>query len=444
VTAFRLRTDRSQPLPRDGNTLVLDWFTGTHRQRSTIATASGLLAGLAPTAAARDLFHLGGAVYCIDKLVPRAKEKDAWTRKLELDAPVRSGARWRAAGGHLTEALSFLSGDHWGVSFRSGADDVRGRTSARAPDAVCLFSGGLDSLVGAIDLLEEGNDVLLVGHFESGFIGGVQEKVYRQLGRAYGKDRVRMRQLRLGPAGPNRLQARSLPEATEITTRARSFLFVAAGLVVASAFGDDVPMYIPENGFIGINVPFVASRAGSLSTRTTHPYFLERLGAALAAIGIGNELVNPFRLKTKGEVVADCANSGLLKAVVDESISCAHPEAARWKKLAPSNCGYCYPCLIRRSALHRVGLDASTSYQRDVLTEVDLLDEEDGQTGADLRAVVRGLAREPHSTEVFRNGLVPGSDAVAFDQVYRRGRDELRDWLAGGAPELRAALGLEA
>lgn len=105
---------------------------------------------------------------------------------------------------------------------------------------------------------------------------------------------MRLRQLRLGPAAPNRLQARPLSDETrEITTRARSFLFIAAGLAVASSFGDDVPLFMPENGFIGINVPFIASRAGSLSTRTTHPHFIARLVEALDAVGIGNELSNP-------------------------------------------------------------------------------------------------------------------------------------------------------
>jgi hypothetical protein len=202
-----------------------------------------------------------------------------------------------------------------------------------------------------------------------------------------------------------------------------------------------VPLYMPENGFIGINVPLVASRAGSLSTRTTHPHFLERLGDVLSAVRITNHLVNPFRLETKGEVVRRCRNGALLSRIVGESISCAHPEAGRWQKLTPSNCGYCFPCLIRRASLHRIELDDGAAYHRDVLTEVELLEKEGGDTGADLRAVVRGLANAPRSSDVFRNGPVPAADAAAFDDVYLRGRDEIRDWLRTGSEELRTALG---
>lgn len=433
MTSFHLRTARDQPLPTDADTFVLDWFGGAHRQRSTVSATTDLLYGLAPTPAARDLFRLGGAVYCVDKVARRDKTADAWTRELDLAAPITTRSDWQTARPALTQALAFLSGDRWKLRFRAGGEGVSGETRVRPPDAICLFSGGLDSLAGAIDLLEEGRDVILVGHFESGFIGGVQETLARELRRNY-RDRVRLRQLRLGPAKPNRLQARPLPseKEREVTTRARSFLFVAAGLAVASAFGEEVPLYMPENGFIGINVPFVASRAGSLSTRTTHPYFMAQLEDALDALGIGNEIVNPFRLKTKGEALSDCRNPKLLAALVDESISCAHPESARWDRLPPSNCGYCFPCLIRRGALHGISLDAGASYRHDALAEADLLEEESDR-GADLRALVRGLARDPHRTDVLRNGAVTADDAAAFDAVYRRGRDEFSSWITAGA-----------
>jgi 7-cyano-7-deazaguanine synthase in queuosine biosynthesis len=438
VNGFRLRTERDQPVPAATDTLLLDWFGGAHRQRSTIA-ATEFLAGLAPTAAARDLFRLAGAVFCVDKVALRAEAADGWTREVALDAPVRTRATWQVARPALVDALTFLSGDRWTLRFRAGAADVRGETRVRAPDAICLFSGGLDSLAGAINLLEEGRDVMLVGHFDSGFIGGIQQTLGQRLRHFY-RDRVRLRQLRLAPAAPNRLQARPLPEERENSTRARSFLFIAAGLVLASSFGDDVPLHLPENGFIGINVPLVGSRAGSLSTRTTHPYFIARFEDALSGVGIANPIVNPFRLKTKGEALAGCRNFDLLESLVDASISCAHPETARWERLPPSNCGYCFPCLIRRAALHRIGLDAGASYRHDALTDAALF-AEGSDRGADMRALVRGLARDPHPYDVLRNGAVPAGDAAAFGDVYLRGREEIAAWVLGGAgDELRALL----
>jgi hypothetical protein len=61
----------------------------------------------------------------------------------------------------------------------------------------------------------------------------------------------------------------------ETSTRTRSFLFLAFGLAIASIEGSS--LWIPENGFASLNLPLTADQRGSLSTRTTHPLFLEQL-----------------------------------------------------------------------------------------------------------------------------------------------------------------------
>lgn len=60
---------------------------------------------------------------------------------------------------------------------------------------------------------------------------------------------------------------------SENTSRGRSLLFLCAALSVAGILGENVPVYIPENGFIGLNIPLTGGRKGTCSTRTTHPYF---------------------------------------------------------------------------------------------------------------------------------------------------------------------------
>jgi hypothetical protein len=208
-------------------------------------------------------------------------------------------------------------------------------------------------------------------------------------------------------------------------------LFVAAGVAVASAIGDAVPLYVPENGFIGINVPLTAARSGSLSTRTTHPFFLDRLRDALDRLGVVNEIRNPYRLWTKGEVIVSSRNLDLLAALAPHSLSCAHPEAARYFDRPQGNCGYCYPCLIRRASLYRAGLDSADGYAYDVLSEPGFIDGS-GDRPLALRAVLRNLARRQRWSDVLRNGPIPGNDRAAFDDVYRRGRRELLEWLSTG------------
>ena len=85
---------------------------------------------------------------------------------------------------------------------------------------------------------------------------------------------------------PNAAQRRPAPTDRENTTRSRSFFFIAAGLARAALLGPEAPLYVPENGVIGINVPVSPSRAGSLSTRTTHPFFMAMLRRLLDSIGI--------------------------------------------------------------------------------------------------------------------------------------------------------------
>ncbi len=161
---------------------------------------------------------------------------------------------------------------------------------------------------------------------------------------------------------------------------------------------------MPENGWISLNVPLTRARTGSASTRTTHPHFLSLLTAACRAIGVTNPVINPYRLRTKGEMLADCSNPMLLARLTPASISCAHPETPRWRRQPQGNCGYCLPCLVRRAALARIGHDHGNNYAWDALTDPGLLDPA-ARTGADLRATVRGVS--PHRMNSISSGTRP-------------------------------------
>ncbi len=167
MTRFLLRTDRDQ-LDDGSSEMLLDWFEGD-KARSTVAYAPDFLRGLRPSAIAYDLFRLGGAVYCIDKLAERATSPDGWSRELELVLPVADLDRWSRVSSSLHEALDYLTGDRWNVEFFRSRH--RSLCSVVAPlgQVVSLFSGGLDSLAGVVELLESGSQVVLVGHHDSPF-----------------------------------------------------------------------------------------------------------------------------------------------------------------------------------------------------------------------------------------------------------------------------------
>lgn len=434
-----LRIDLTRPVAEE-RTLVLDWFPAD--QRSTVQSSGDLLLGLTPPAHARDLLRVAVAAYTTDRISSRARTRDGWTRELAMTIPVSRAVAWDTAETPLVQALDFLSGDHWDLSF-SESDRAAGgaRAGDASADAVCLFSGGLDSLSGAIDLLEDGNRVVLVGHYEGGLAPKRQGMLAAALQSEYGDDKVELRHLFLRAARPNRVQERPLPRERENTMRARSLLFIAAGLAVASSISPGVPLFIPENGYIGINVPLTGSRPASLSTRTTHPYFFDRLGATFDAIGLTNALENPYRLMTKGEMLAANRNPALLRRLAPNSLSCAHPETARFAKPKRplGNCGYCYPCLIRRAALHAIGQDTE-NYAYDIAVDPGFLGT--SQKGASVRALIRSLAHRSSPHDVLRNGAIPNGETAQFAEMYERGRAELRRWLtAAGGDTIRARLG---
>src|SRR5258708_32609005 len=106
--------------------------------------------------------------------------------------------------------------------------------------------------------------------------------------------------------------------AVEETTRGRSFLFIAAGLFAGTGLNQPFTLRVPENGLIALNVPLDLLRLGSLSTRTTHPFYMARWNDLLAALGINGNVENPYWDRTKGEMVAGCANRALLKTLLPE------------------------------------------------------------------------------------------------------------------------------
>jgi 7-cyano-7-deazaguanine synthase in queuosine biosynthesis len=424
MTSYQLRTERSQPAD-PAPTVLLDWFGNAGG--STIQYLGSLRSRLAVPAAALDLLNVAAAVFCVDRL---EKRPGTWTRTIHLKLPVRQLALWNAVSSDFAGAVSFLSGDKWQLEFSETAEAVNAPAEIAPPvDAVCLFSGGLDSFTGAVNLLAEGKTVCLVGHYGPGQTHQAQEGLWSALARQY-PDQVAARWFFLQPAAPAAGQARTVPAGREPSQRSRSLLFLAAGLTVAAGYGPDVPLYIPENGLIGINVPLTGARKGSFSTRTTHPYFMEKLSGCVQGLGITNPTVNPFRLMTKGEILTACADQQILQRLADATLSCAHPETARWAKEEQTNCGYCFPCLIRRASMHHVGLDRPEAYTYDVLADNPELAQDKGN---DLRALVRSLNQPAKPTDVLRNGPVPAADIAAFADVYRRGRREILEWMEASA-----------
>lgn len=322
-----------------------------------------------------DLYLLSLVIFAVDKRVPRSVFPDAWTRRIQISIPVIELDAWSSVKDDVDKMLSYLSGDEWNVNFRACESDSKYKSQrkreAHRPDylnsieAVSLFSGGLDSFCGAYKLLSGNKPTLFVGYQEYGPLKGLQKELIESIHNEYPEcfcDLLSFTAVARSLILPNDERLES-----ENTSRSRSFLFLCAAITIAGIVGDGIPVYIPENGFIGLNLPMTPGRLGSCSTRTTHPYFLRLFNSILSKIGINHRIENPYAYSTKREMVSQFKDTQSFSQNFHKTISCSHPCNGRWDGYpVPQNCGYCYPCLIRRSSL--LDLDLSIeSYGKDIL-----------------------------------------------------------------------------
>lgn len=382
--------------------------------------------GVSPPLIVRDLLRLAIAVYSADLRVPRNRTEDRWTRDLALYLPVSNVARWSSAAPVLRRLLNFLSGDRWDVQFRElELDPVNAVMSGRSVSEVCLFSGGLDSLVGAIDLLDGGDRVALVSHHGLGDgAKSIQQRVVAALDKEFNGQIVHVPFF----VHPDRGNT----DEGENTMRARSLLFMAVGIAVASVIGTSARLTVPENGLISLNVPLTGARSGSLSTRTTHPHYVGLFRELLTTLKVAVTLSLPYRHLTKGEMLAQTKRKSILAATVPLTMSCSHPTVGRYAKRSPGNhCGYCVPCIIRLASLKAAKLT-------DRAPDWDII--ESPPTGSsdrvhDVRAFrialerLRGTRRERDLFQVLRSGPIPPGEAKAYADVYRRGMAEVAAFL---------------
>jgi hypothetical protein len=388
--------------------------------------------GLLPSLAAHDLQGAAMAAYTADVRVAREEAFDGWTRDFELHLAVQDRGGWGVGARTLERALSFLTGDRWKINVRQAPESYeppQGRpprvVRSLTTSTVCLFSGGLDSFIGAVDQIESVGQVALVGHHSAG--GGATSKsqsdALAALRTEYDEDTTPFLQFWVTPPkGEERV--------SEITTRGRSIMFIGLGILVASGLGAE-RLIIPENGLISLNVPLTNSRLGSFSTRTTHPYLIALVRELLQALGIPVRVELPYRFRTKGELISECANQRVAGAGLSATMSCSHPGANRFQMRDPNlHCGYCLPCIIRRAAISASGIPDPTTYAFEDLSQ-PLSDER----RADLRVIKMALdryrRRPPRLADILVAGPLPApaDELREYLGVFNRGLAEVRSFL---------------
>ena len=316
---------------------------------------------IVPTVEALDFTIIAMAVVAADKAVLRKSSADGWTRKIELCIYLHDADKWRQEKAKLENMLRFLSGDFWNLIIKELPESLvpQGEYDLRKQDCICLLSGGMDSLVGAIDLHEEGRDPLFVSQIVRG-----DANHQREYAAQFGTDNLCQWSNSVKHGGKS-----------ENSTRTRSIVFFAFALLASCGINCNSQgrkeLFVPENGYISLNMPLDPLRTGSLSTKTTHPVYMKALQEIWNDVGITIDFVLPYKYKTKGEVLEGCKDQDLMKKLIFGSTSCG-----KYQRHGLRHCGVCVPCLVRRASFLKNNMYDETEggYCKEKLQFVDSKD----------------------------------------------------------------------
>lgn len=396
--------------------------------------------GLYPTEDGIDILSLATLVYLADTRISRSlHSQDSWTREIAIEIPVFHVEKWVPLGDLLTRMLNFLTGDRWIISFKKREEELSEKpnddTGLPKFDAVTLFSGGMDSLIGTINHLESHNKIALISHAGDGYTKNAQNRLLTCFREKYPD--IYPLYLDLWMVFDKGL----IPDGgVENSTRSRSFLFIAFGIFAMSGMKGVSTLQVPENGLIALNVPLDELRIGSHSTRTTHPFYLDLWNQVLKGLEIELFVQNPYWNKTKGEMADECLNKNFLLQVIQDSISCSSPQKVRWSGSAPKHCGYCVPCIIRRAAMNKAFRKEKdgTPYLIDCVSEI-ITNHAKGK-GVQLRSfqiAIKKIKEQPQLAKILvhKSGPLSGDSAYLqkLSDVYRRGLLEVDEFITSSS-----------
>jgi 7-cyano-7-deazaguanine synthase in queuosine biosynthesis len=380
----------------------------------------------------QDLLEIATYVYSADQAIPRgADDVDSfghgWRRNLHFIIPVRNPDFWRGENiqSALSSTLGFLSDDKYHFEFTKsvGAPAFQGYLDFNDdgrflgyPEQVVMFSGGLDSLAGAVDeVLNEKRRAVLVTHKSTPKLNKRHRKLEEMIAEKAGENAPFHIGVRVN-------KNKSLNY--EYTQRSRSFLYVSIGATIAKMLNlKSVKFY--ENGVISLNLPVCAQVVGGRATRTTHPKVIRGFQEIISMVAEEPFVIeNPYIWKTKADIIKVITHAGC-QEMLPASTTCTHT----WEMTnSHTHCGTCSQCIDRRIAMVAADadkFDAVEAYKADIFTQGRSKDEDKIMAAAYLERAnqVRGqddiaqfIARYSEVSRVFR--YLDGNPAGVAQKVY--------------------------
>lgn len=333
----------------------------------------------------KDLLEIASYVYASDRMIDRgatnAMEYMRWSRKLHYHIKVRDLKFWNTKDvkDSICEALTFVSGDYsFEFSFYAGGQDF-GQISLTDSEGfdfqskdnshICLFSGGLDSLAGALKLLSEGKNLILISHRSNNMgVSATQNGILKRIMTDY-PDRVQPFYFSCNLKGER---------AIEETQRSRIFLYTSIAFSLMSLASEE-SINIFENGITSINFSKRQDAMNARTSRTTHPKTLNLIQSFFALVGGKKvEVKHPFLFNTKSDIL-EIIKTNKKEGYINSTLTCTKTFLKFKNKSNASHCGRCSQCVDRRFAAYATGLEEFDAiYDMDI--SKDSIDDQEGFT----------------------------------------------------------------
>jgi 7-cyano-7-deazaguanine synthase in queuosine biosynthesis len=351
--------------------LRLDYRPGVPNRNVRLGLQSFVMNVLHIPERTLDLLELAAYIYAADRHTKRgdrdAVEFHSWSRRFRFRMKVRDLNFWKRADVQdaLRSCLTFMTGDaDFSFVFTGGHKtpptslfDQEGTFLPPSGDhQIALFSGGLDSLSGAVQALaSSSSSLVLVSHQSQPSSKQVQRGLARTLNDRF-SGRAKLYAFECSLSGTR---------AVEETQRSRSFLYTSIGFALAQAFGRS-SLTVYENGVTSLNLRRREDLANARASRTTHPRALAAAQSVLRLVG-GRpfEIETPAFWMTKTDVIHQlvAADQGDLIA---SSVSCSR----MFQREGAAQCGRCFQCVDRRLAIFAAGKeDLDSSYAVDIMRQ---------------------------------------------------------------------------
>jgi len=289
-----------------------------------------------------DLAYIASSLFVSESLQRMGKIKlDRWICFLvkRIDVWNKPGIKYL-----LQDILSFMIKSRPMIRFK-GAPKKRelhkSKQILKNADSVTLFSGGIDSLSGILNVhTTYGPTVgVFVSHANlSNRVG----KIANDFLRGYGIQTCRV----------------DVQRQKRVLQQLRGFLYLSFGVILARILETN-KIFISESGPIMYQPPLAPTDEVTL---TTHPTLIKLSKELFRKIyDIEFEFYEPFEDLTKAEVTAICPK----KEAIPFTNSCISTSFAYSEF---SHCGKCYGCLVRRLSCLVAGV-TDAKYGRDVLVQ---------------------------------------------------------------------------